>query len=208
MSTCYILAMSTGPAMFWLQQLVAAMIILVGILLLSLLPARQVLMPLWPRQVNEFLVVDDGSRTAARALALADLEFDSARVLVQSRPLSVAAVEGSDGTLLLGYPVAIRSNQVDAVQQDHYFPSRFRTPIVHSMPPDDASLILMDANDQLRKISLSDVHRLYYPNRLGLMDRGGLMVRRIQSCWKVPCGPGGLPVRPGGAGHQAVTEVD
>jgi len=169
--------------MYWLQQIVAAAVISFAILLLSLLPARHVLLPLWPRQVNEFVVVEDGRPTASRELVMAPSPVDPARVLIQTRPLSVAAVEHGEGRIALGYPVGLRDTESDPTLLDGPLPPEFRVSIFHPMPRpgDDRSLLLMDANDQLQVIPLQDVRRLYYPNQLGLLQRAWFVVRRIQA---------------------------
>ncbi|GEM_PF-6586810 len=128
---------------------------------------------------------------------------DPARVLIQTRPLSVAAVEHGEGRIALGYPVGLRGAESDPTQLDDPLPPEFRDSIFHSMAGGDGSLLLMDANDQLQVIPLQDVRRLYYPNQLSLLQRAWFVVRRIQA--SLIQRDRAAAVRPG---HQAVTELE
>lgn len=134
---------------------------------------------------------------------MAASRVDPDRILIQTRPLSVAAVEHSEGHIALGYPVGLRGDESDSAPTDKPLPPEFRAPIIHSMPHDAGALLLMDANDQLQAIPLQDVRRLYYPNQLNLLERAWFVVRQIQA--SLINRDIAAPARPG---HQAVTELE
>jgi hypothetical protein len=182
--------------MYWLQQLLASAVIALAILLLSLLPARHVLLPLWPRQVDEFVMIEDSQASSIRALVMAGQELDPDRVLVRTRPLSVAAVESLDGRTTLGYPVGLRSAEADEDTQDRPLPIAFRLSALHSMPLGEDALLLMDANDQLQVIPLSEIRRLYYPNRLNPLERVAFVARRVRAAFPGPGAPSPVSSEP------------
>jgi len=189
--------------MYWPQQLVASALVAIAILLLSLLPARHVLLPLWPSRINEFVALQDGQGTATRTFQKALSEADSFGVLAMSQPLSVAAVDYRDGRIALGYPVGIRSEESNSAPWDGALPLELRVTLNRSLPQDDRSLLLMDANDQLRSIPLRDIETLYYPNRLNFVDRAGLVVHRVRAALI-----GQAPSRPAMPVQRAVTELE
>lgn len=175
--------------MYWLQQTVVSAAIIAAILLLSLVPARQVLLPLWPGHVEELVVLEEGRRSAARALVMGNSELEPARVLVQSRPLSAAVIETGQGASVLGYPVGIRSEDGQQLSSDRPLPAAFSASVIRSMPQIDGALMIMNANDQLQSIPLRQIRRVYYPNRLSLPERAWFVLRRVQSAWLDPARP-------------------
>ncbi|MEN1727791.1 MAG: hypothetical protein AAGJ52_05055 [Pseudomonadota bacterium] len=186
--------MMSSPAMYWVQQITAAPLIAALILLLSLIPARHVLLPLWPSAAQELILVldeTDGERPVARRLFVYDDPIDglSGEVLARTEPLSLARIESRNGDSLLGYPVALRSAIEDGETRDEPLSAAFDSGWLEPMPGETGQLALLGPDDQVLTLPMESIQRLYYPNRLGLIDRTLLLLRRSTSCWAGACVP-------------------
>jgi len=184
--------------MYWVQQCCLAPIILGLIVLVSLMPARHVLLPLWPRPVDELVVLDAERGTSVRQFVNLDqVDSVSDQVLARTRPISVLAVEYINGSLLFGYPVGLRPTTAEdlpkrdesgirkTLDRSSRNPYQFRS--INALPPSLTDLQLLDANDRLLELENADIARLYYPNRLTLADRFEVLIQRASDCWLDPC---------------------
>ncbi len=187
--------------MYWVQQLSAAPLIALAILLLSLVPARHVLQPLWPTSVDELVILEPDGRSAVREFVFEPDERPMGdRLLARTRPLSIAVVESADGRLVPGFPVALRPDSAAESLVD--LPEAFSAPVVDPLPIKDGELTLLGANDQVMRMPVASMARLYYPNRLGLADRAWLLFRRVEDCWLGPCAAFDA------ASHEVVTDLN
>jgi hypothetical protein len=188
--------------MYWAQQIAAAPVVAAFILLLSLIPARHVLMPFWPARVDELIVLAEDAQSALRYFSMGEpgLELPQG-LLARTRPLSVALIEHLDGRYTLGYPVGLESPGEQDGASGEPLPPEFTSTLLDSVPGRAAALVLLDANDQKLTLPLAEIRRLYYPNRLSLAGRVRVLVSRALGCWLTPCPP---LIE---AGHQSVTEL-
>jgi len=189
--------------MYWAQQIAAAPMLAAFILLLSLIPARHVLVPFWPDRVDELIVLEEDPQSAVRYLTSSRETQDlSPRLLARTRPLSVVVAEHLDGRYTLGYPVGLASIDEQGDEMGQALPPEFSSALLDSMPDRSAALILLDANDRKLSLPLAGLRRLYYPNRLSLAGRARVLISRARSCWMQACPPMMA------AGHQSVTNVE
>jgi len=197
-----------SPVTYWLQQILAVIALTGGILLLSLLPARDLLGPLWPDTVDELLIAPSGASQATRLFTeSASHAAEAEPVLARTRPLSLSVVELSDRSRLRGFPVGLAarselpgtdapdlsaSGMVESVEpgQDMQLmtlPAWLQAPLVAFNKPlldlESTDLVLLDAQDQPLQVPLKTVHRLYRPNQLSLTDRIGLLATRVAERW-------------------------
>ncbi len=200
--------MMPSPVTYWLQQILAGIALTGGILLLSLLPARNLLGPLWPDTVDELLIAPSGASQATRLFTeSASLAAGAGPVLARTRPLSLSVVELGDRSRLLGFPVGLASRpelpgsdapdlpasgMVEIVEpgqgiQLMALPAWLQAPLVAFDEPlldlESTDLVLLDAEDQPLQVPLKTVHRVYRPNQLSLTDRVGLLANRVGERW-------------------------
>jgi hypothetical protein len=188
--------------MYWAQQIAAAPVLAAFILLLSLLPARHVLMPFWPARVDEWILLETDPQSAVRYLSSASAEVNSPDGLVaRTRPFSVAWVEHRDGRHTLGYPVGLEFVAEQGGETREALPPEFSRELLETVPERAGSLVLLDANDREFSVPLSDLRRLYYPNRMTLAGRVRVLVSRVSGCWMQLC-----PLQ-FETGHQTVTGI-
>jgi len=184
--------------MYWVQQFCLAPMILALIVLVSMLPARHVLLPLWPRPVDELVVLDAERGSSVRQFVnLGQVDGVSNRILARTRPSSVIAVEYTNGSLIFGYPVGLGPTSAEGLPKEaesgmnatlarsKINPYQFRS--INALPPSLTDLQLLDANDHLLELENADIVRLYYPNRLTLADRFKVLIQRASDCWLDPC---------------------
>ena len=171
--------MVTGPIIYWLQRVLVPALIGVSILLLSLAPARHVLLPLWPTPIDEFIVLDEERDAVVRALSIAHDDLPDG-LLARSRPSSVVAIEKVDGSMILGFPVGLRQQGGEQDPIDQPLLDAFRRPTLHAMPLGQGSLLVMGANEELSAVALSQIEHLVYPNRLNWLERVWFVAVRVR----------------------------
>ncbi len=171
-----------SPVTYWLQQVLTASLLLVTILLLPLVPARHVLQPLWPTNVEEVLVsVPQRTDAERRFVAAGRSAWDPAAEVARNRPLHLAIVELSDGRKLTGFPVGTRVDPEAGL--DVPLPQALMAVWVERPDTDAAELILLDANQQIMPLPMSQVVRIYRPNQLSLVQRAAITARRLTPAW-------------------------
>jgi hypothetical protein len=98
-----------SPMTYWLQQIVFAFVLLASILLLTLAPARLVLLPLWPWPVEEVLVAGGDAPGGERAFVARNSSGPPGRLVVSDWPLSLAAMEIPGHAPFHGFIAGIRT---------------------------------------------------------------------------------------------------
>lgn len=180
--SCYIASMMPSPVTYWLQQVLTASLLLVTILLLPLVPARHVLLPLWPTSVEEVLVsVPQRTDAERRFVAAGWSTGDPVTEVARNRPLHLAIVELSDGRKLAGFPVGTRVDPEAGL--DVPLPQALMAVWVERPDADAAELILLDANQQILPLPMSQIVRIYRPNQLSLVQRAAIAARRLTPAW-------------------------
>lgn len=180
--SCYIASMMPSPVTYWIRQVVAAGLLLVTILLLPLVPARHVLLPLWPTSVEEVLVsVPQRPDAERRFVAAGRSTPDRVAEIARNRPLYLAVVELSDGRKLTGFPVGTRVDPEAGL--DVPLPQALMAVWVERPDADAVELILLDANQQILPLPMSQIVRIYRPNQLSLFQRAAITARRLTPAW-------------------------
>lgn len=166
-----------------LRQVVIAAGCLTLVVSAIALPARHVLLPPWPDQVNE-LLMESGPGQVERRFVEADIAADAApSELARSRPVSLwrierstgpvdhvwlAGVRGADGTLLPGLPTWLETVRIDG-------------PL-----PEPVRLVVVDADQNTRDVDGGEITRMYRPNGLSEGQRVDLWADRLSERWQWP----------------------
>ncbi len=180
--SCYIAGMMPSPVTYWLQKIAATCLLLASILLLPLIPARHVLLPLWPNFVEEVLINVSDQASAARHFVPAGVqEWDPSAEIARSRPFHLVVVQLSDGRELSGFPVGTRTGpQADL---DIPLPPAMMAMWVEKPEAIASELILLDAGQQIVSLPMSEIVRLYRPNQLSLVQRAAMTAKRLMPAW-------------------------
>lgn len=185
----------------WLLRIALSLVLLVVTMLLLLLPARHVLMPLWPWQVDELLVARASSDTARRDFVTVQPgEGVPNGVISRDRPIMLVAIERPGDEVIHGFLVGVRP-EPDAGLLDK-IPSWLLERRLISPEPSNLVVVVMRADESRTELSLGQIHRMYRPNQLSLLERALLTGQRLVEAWRAR---GWLPVR---AGEQEGSERD
>lgn len=170
---------------YWLSKSAQMIILLLAMTLLLLVPARHVLAPLWPWPVEELIIAEPTSDDARREFVVAQPGDRNLPPLVsQDRPIMLVTIETVDGEFIHGFLVGARpepdAELMEAVPSwlfDHHL----------SLPqPANVVLVVMRADESRTELPLGDIHRLYRPNQLSLLERILLTGQRMVETWRMP----------------------
>jgi ABC-type phosphate transport system auxiliary subunit len=175
--------MMPSPLTYWLQQIVIVICLLASILLLTLTPARLVLAPLWPWPVEEVVVVAEDGRSGKRIFVQVDTRSEPRiKDVARDRPLTLVAVERPDRPILYGFVAGIRPEP--GAELLAMTTAELGRPRVDWAMPEQAVLVLINADETSTEVPLADIVHLYPPNRMSMQDRIELVWKRLGPGWR------------------------
>ena len=160
-----------------LRRFVKGLAFLALIVVLLAWPARHVLEPLWPGQVEELLYLEAGGE-AGRILVpahRASVATHTKPVLARSRPASLVRVELIEGNWHHGYLLGVSSADDQSLRKD--IPQELLETVAELHEPDYDMLVMACADGQRFEMAVSEIRRVIYPNRL-------VVTQRAQVAWQ------------------------
>lgn len=146
--------------------------------LLLLWPARHVLVPLWPAQMEESLYQND-SNSIQRIFHRAGAEpAFPGKLIARNRPLTLLSVEREEQNPVVGYLSGVRPESEALVSPE--LPTWLEPDLIEVSSEPSKILVLVVADGEIVEIPLAGVRRLFRPNRLRLRDRLMLAWRRLE----------------------------
>jgi hypothetical protein len=167
----------------WLIRFVQMIILLSALILVLLVPARHVLLPLWPWPVEERILVESATNNGSREFVAVQPGADNEYALIsQDRPIMLVAIEDLGGKTIHGFLVGVRSEPNAALME------RVPTWLFDHQPlpaqPSNMVLVVMLADESRIELTIEDVHRMYRPNQLSPIQRVILTFNRVVEIWQ------------------------
>ncbi len=169
----------------WFSKLGQALVLLMLLALLLFAPARHVLMPLWPWPVEEWIIAETTSDEARREFVVARPGAREQQALIsRDRPIMLVSIETNDGEFVRGFLVGARSEPDAALMEGipSWLFDQWRSPL----HPANAVLVVMRADESRTELMLGEIHRLYRPNQISLIERVLLTGQRVVESWRLP----------------------
>jgi hypothetical protein len=172
--------MMPSPVTYWLQQIVISIVLFVAILLLPLAGARLVLAPLWPHTMDEIVIVSGDARSGLPFFVPPGYQPSPEQIVVaQDRPHHLVTVERLHQPLVHGFQVGLREHGGGAM-----LAPLEASDAVLELPPDQEWLVLSLADGELLEMPVTEIVRVYLPNRLTLFERAGIVWQRVVQGWR------------------------
>jgi len=168
--------MLPSPPSDWFQRMASNLALAVVVVTLPLLPARHVLLPLWPRSVDEIILATVDERSGARFFVDAERQQIAGDIVARDRPRSLVVVERIGLNPLAGFLLAVRASAEAPLEP---LPGDMERRRVPGAALGDAILVLALADEQVVEIPGESVRRLYRPNRLDAPQRLALLWDRV-----------------------------
>lgn len=171
---------------FVLRRSVAAAGLLTLTALCLAVPARQVLLPLWPGAVEE-LLVEVGPEQVDRRFRGASLPLDAAEeVVARSRPTMLWRLELASGEVDHVWLAGLRNA---AGQLEPQAPDWFDTVRFEGTPPPGSYLVVIGPGYETRELDAARIRRMYRPNAMSPGQRVQLWFDRLHERWRWPVRP-------------------
>lgn len=162
--------------------------LLAVIVLCLALPARHILLPLWPDRVDEILI-EAGSGQVKRQFQPADASaFLDAKTVARSRPITLWRLETRSGEVTYAWLAGVRDGEGRLLPA---LPAWLETVRLDGPLPDTVQLVITTAAREIRKIDSTNIERMYRPNGMRFTDRLALWRDRFQERWQWPLTPAG-----------------
>lgn len=147
------------------------------------LPARQVLLPLWPGVVEEQLV-KVGPDRVERRLGRAGLPpSETEEVVARSRPIMLWRIEYASGEVdhawLAGFRTA--AGALAPELPDWFDAARFEQSL-----PSGSRLVVIGSDYETRELDAATIKRMYRPNAMSPGQRLQLWRDRLEERWQWP----------------------
>ncbi|MEE4330647.1 MAG: hypothetical protein V2J10_07250 [Wenzhouxiangella sp.] len=175
-STCYISAMLPSPLSDWIQRFSTNLVLVVVALALPLVPARHVLMPLWPRTIDEVILAAADDHTGQRLFIETGRLSLRDGIVARDRPDSLVVVERFGDVPVTGFLLALRSSPEGPLQR---LPDVFEADRITGPGIAPGRLVLALADDSTVEIATENIRRVYRPNRLDASQRIALLWIRL-----------------------------
>lgn len=169
---------------YWLFKCAQILVLLMAMMLLLLVPARHVLVPLWPWPVEEVIVADPVLGDARRQFVAAQPGVRDQNVAIsRDRPVMLVVIEKAGGENIQGFLVGVRP-EPDADLMEGV-PSWLFDHRLSPVQPSNLVLVVMLADESRAELTLGEVHRMYRPNRLSVFERVLLTGQRVTEIWQM-----------------------
>lgn len=129
------------------------------------------------------MAAEDG-RSGQRIFVQSNAQGNGLRTqyVARDRPLTLVAVERSGKPILYGFVAGIRPEPDAELHAPK--PTEHARPWIDWGMPDQALLILINADDSSTVVPLAEIVRLYPPNRMALQSRLTLLWQRLGPGWR------------------------
>jgi hypothetical protein len=176
--------MMPSPVTYWLQQIVTTIVLITCIVLLTLFPARHVLLPLWPTPVEEWIVQSgqDEVDRFVRQAGLVATARSSAGLIARTRPLNLVELERRDMPPMFGFLAGYRDSPDEPLQPR--LPDSLLQPRVELPLSPDLVVVLVTVDEVAVEIPMDELIGLHRPNQLSLLERFDLAFSRILVVWR------------------------
>lgn len=164
------------PLSDWIQRLTTNLILVIAVLALPLIPARHVLLPLWPHTVDEAILATADDRAGHRIFLGAGRHHFEPAIVARDRPRSLVVVERFAQSPVRGFLVAVRPSGDNPLEP---LPAHLYGEQVSGESLGVGSLVMIRADEEVIEIDIDDVRRLYRPNRFDLTQRIALLWTRV-----------------------------
>lgn len=167
---------------FVLRRLGGGAVLLLLSALCLALPARQVLIPLWPNPVDEILVGSGSGAVERRFVPAPPTGSMHAPIVVRSRPISLWRLETQAGDVSYAWLAGVRGTEGQLLPA---LPDWFKTERLEGPLPESMRLVLRTAGGETREVDGATVRRMYRPNGMTLPERVSLWRDRLVERWQV-----------------------
>lgn len=168
--------MLPGPLSERIQRSFTNLVLVVVALALPLVPARHVLMPLWPRTIDEVILATADNHAGQRLFIETRRQRLQGGIVARDRPDSLVVVERFGGDSVTGFLVARRSSADGPLQR---LPVTLEADRVAGPGFSRGRLVVALADDSMVEIAGENIRRVYRPNRLDVSQRIALLWTRV-----------------------------
>ncbi len=158
-----------------------AVLLLLSALCLAL-PARHVLIPLWPNSVEEVLVETGSGSVERRFIDDNSASSERSPLIARSRPMTLWRLETEEGQVLHAWLAGVRDTDGQLMST---LPDWSRSKRLDGPPPGSVRLVLRTAARETREVDGETVRRMYRPNSMTLTDRTALWRDRLVERWRI-----------------------
>lgn len=165
-----------------LRRLGAGAVLLLLSALCLVLPARHVLIPLWPKPVDEILIATGSGAVERRFVPARSTGSMDTPIIAHSRPISLWRLETEAGDVSHAWLAGVRAPEGQLLPA---LPDWFKTKRLDGPLPESIRLVLRTAGRETREVDGATVRRMYRPNGMILPERVVLWRDRLVERWQV-----------------------
>lgn len=158
-----------------------AVLLLLSTLCLAL-PARHVLVPLWPNSVDEVLVETGSGQVERRFVEDNPVGSVTSPIVARSRPMTLWRLETDKGNVLHAWLAGVRNTDGQLLSA---LPDWTRTERLDGPPPGSVHLVLRTAARETREVDGETIRRMFRPNSMTITDRMALWRDRLIERWRI-----------------------
>jgi hypothetical protein len=159
-----------------IQRLTTNLVLVIVVLALPLVPARHVLIPLWPRPVDEVILVTADDNAGQRVFLDTRRHTPEDVIVARDRPRSLVVVERFDEAPIMGFLVAVRPSAEGPLEP---LPEELTDERIPGPALGPGALVLARADEQTIEIASDRIRRLYRPNQFDVSQRIALLWTRV-----------------------------